>query len=85
MPEVSLGVLLAGVIAYKLLDKGFDFFWNKTAKTEYTTKAECKECSLNREKSYELLCAEVKDVKTILLIVAGKAGVANDDLKGLVQ
>ncbi len=85
MLEVSAGTIIAAVIAYKLLDKGIDFFWTKTAKTEYVTKTDCKECSAKNGTSYEGLCKEVKDVKTILLIVAGRAGVKNEEIKDLVS
>lgn len=84
MLEVSTYTILAAVIVYKLIDKVIEFFWNRTAKAEYVTKEECKQCSAKTAVVNSELCRDLKQIKKILLVVAATAGIKNEELKELV-
>jgi hypothetical protein len=79
-----VGGVIAAMIFWKLFGKIIDAFWTKTTASNYITREDCEKCSKSREQSLVQVCADVKAVKEILLLVAGKTGIAYENLKDLV-
>lgn len=97
MPDAMQSVAL--VVLVLIGNKALDFLTKKYFKkidTDYVTPSECKECrdecrlqrqlsndELNRK--FERMADSLSELRGLMLVIAVKAGVSPEDLKGLTR
>ena len=87
-------IIVGGLIVYKLIDKGFDYFWKKGPGTEYVTVTSCiakqDNCRTAGEARSKKREAELQIMKKALLILVKYAeGVPESEkdniMKGMID
>lgn len=78
-------VAVMGAAGYKLLDQTISYFFRKLTKDDYVTKKECEGCEKKKDTSLEKIVAEISTMKGLLLVIAVKGELSDDQLAKLTK
>ena len=82
-------VLVAGgtIVGYKLVEYLWDKFIKRAVDTDYVTTEDCSRCEKHAEDeaSVEDMRRELRNVKSILLIIADKQGIKPTELSAIMN
>lgn len=84
--DISLiGVILAGILGYRIFNTAIELFINRTMKTDFITKEQFNEMNDRRTTTEEMIKSQLHELRAITLIIAMKTGIKEDDITKLVK
>ena len=77
-------LIIVAIILGKFLSLLIEFVFKKAMTTQYITKAECQSCKNQIAERRSELSVQIRIIKGLLLVMAVKVGVPDEQLKDLV-
>lgn len=78
-------LLLVGVVGFEVVKLTIGSVFRKFVNPNFVTTSDCTRCGTGKDEVIKSINNEIVDIKGILIVMASKVGVDEEDMKKLVR